>query len=342
VRRLFVVTQQVDPAHPALAATVPMLRALAERVDELVVFAAAAVPGTLPGNCRVRSYRAETRARRGARFESALAQELARGRPVAVLAHMCPIYAVLAAPFARPLRVPVVLWFTHWRASRLLRLAERLSTSVVTVNRYSFPLASRKVRPIGHGIDLREFPCRPAPQGDGLRVVTLGRSSPAKGLPAVIEAVRGARAQGVDVELEILGPSLTAEEVAHRAELERLTGDGITVGGAVDRSQLPALFERVDGLVNNTFAGALDKVVFEACASCVPAVASNPSFSELLDDRLRFDRNDVAAITDRLVGLAALTPAERDELGHELRARVAASHSVDSWADGVLRAAERP
>ena len=47
--RLVFVTQQVDPGHPALAATVPMLRALAERVDEVVVLADRALPEVLPG-----------------------------------------------------------------------------------------------------------------------------------------------------------------------------------------------------------------------------------------------------------------------------------------------------
>src|SRR3954464_10009832 len=97
--RLVFVTQQVDPGHPALAATVPMIGALARRVDEVVVLADRALPGVLPENCRVRSFGAQTKAGRGVRFESALAAELRR-RPVAVLAHMCPIYAVLAAPLA--------------------------------------------------------------------------------------------------------------------------------------------------------------------------------------------------------------------------------------------------
>ena len=87
--RLVVVTQQVDPASPVLGATVDKLRALATRVDELVVLADAAVEGVLPANCRVRLFRATHRAGRGIRFETALARELARGpRPAAVLAHM--------------------------------------------------------------------------------------------------------------------------------------------------------------------------------------------------------------------------------------------------------------
>ena len=95
------VTQQVDPADPVLGATVAKLTALAARVDELVVLSLAAVPGTLPANCRVVTFGARSRPLRGLRFAIALSREL-RGAD-AVLAHMCPIYAVLAAPLARPL-----------------------------------------------------------------------------------------------------------------------------------------------------------------------------------------------------------------------------------------------
>ena len=56
MRKLVVVTQQVDPDHPALAATVTKLDALARRVDELVVLALGAAPDTLPANCRVRTF----------------------------------------------------------------------------------------------------------------------------------------------------------------------------------------------------------------------------------------------------------------------------------------------
>src|SRR5262249_26172445 len=95
--RIVFVTQQGDPGHPALAATVPKIRALAERVDEVVVLADRTLPGVVPANCRARSFAAHSRAGRGIRFQAALAAELARRpKPAAVVAHMCPIYAVLA------------------------------------------------------------------------------------------------------------------------------------------------------------------------------------------------------------------------------------------------------
>jgi glycosyltransferase involved in cell wall biosynthesis len=342
VPRLVFITQQVDPAHPALAATVPKIRALAARVDEVVVLADGAAEGALPDNCRVRTFRAAHKLGRGVRFETALARELPGLRGGAVVAHMCPIYAVLAAPLVRPLGVPLVLWFTHWRASRLLRAAESVSTAVVSVDRRSFPLESRKVRAIGHGIDLAEFPCAGSRVGaDGLRLLALGRYSPAKGLDVVLRAVAEA---GDGVRLDVHGPALSKEERAHRTSLERLRtelalGGRVTLGDAVERAEVPALLAAHDALVNNMRAGAPDKVVFEAAAGCLPVLASNPVFDSLLDPEQRFPREDAHTLADRLRALAALAPDERAELGRRLRERVAVGHSVESWASGVLEAA---
>ncbi len=341
--KLVFVTQQVDPGHPALAATVPKIKALAERADEVVVLADRALPGVLPENCRTHSFAARSRAGRGARFEAALAAELVH-RPAAVVAHMCPIYAVLAAPVVRPVGVRVLLWYTHWRASRLLSLAERVSNVVLTVDRRTFPLDSKKVHPIGHGIDLSEFACSDNNATPDLRAVALGRYSAAKGLETVLRAVRLALDGGLDLRLEVHGPALTPEERAHRGELVRLVAEleldkRVKLGHAVLRSEVPDLFARADVLVNNMRAGATDKVVYEACASCVPAIASNPAFDMLLPEELRFDRDDPRSLADRLADLAGRTPEERRNLGRELRRRVAVAHSVGSWADAVVEAA---
>jgi glycosyltransferase involved in cell wall biosynthesis len=341
VTTLVFITQQVDPRHPALAATVPKIRALAELVDEVVVLADGAVDGVLPDNCRVRTFRAGHKVGRGARFEAALARELgALRRGGAVVAHMCPIYAVLAAPVVRPLGVPLVLWFTHWRTSRLLRLAERASTAVTTVEERSFPFLSRKLRAIGHGIDLDEFPCSPSRDGGGLRLLALGRYSTAKGLDVVVAAVPLA---GAEVTLDVHGPTLSDDEQAHRAELEQLVGelglDGrVIIGDPVQRDEIPSLFRSHDALVNNMRAGAPDKVVYEAAAACLPVLASNPIFDELLDPEQRFPRWDARALAERIQALGELGADERAALGWRLRERVAAGHSVESWARGILAA----
>ena len=340
-RRVVFITQQVDPAHPALAATVPKVAALAALVDEVVVLADGAVPEALPPNARVRTFRSSRKAGRGLRFELALARELRGLRDGAVVAHMCPIYAVLAAPLVRPLRVPLVLWFTHWRTSRLLRAAERASTAIASVDERSFPLPSGKLHAIGHGIDLAEFPCAPPREGTGTSLLALGRYSTAKGLDVVLGAVALA---GEDVVLRVHGPSLSEEERQHRMELEHLVTqlgvDGrVELGDAVPRAEVPELFARHDALVNNMRAGAPDKVVYEAGASCLPVLASNPVFDTLLDREQRFARWDPNALADRIRALAETSAADRAALGRRLRERVEEAHSVQSWARGILEAA---
>jgi glycosyltransferase involved in cell wall biosynthesis len=347
--RLVFITQQVDPGHPALAATVPKIRALAARVDEVVVLADRTVAGTLPDNCRSLSFAARGRTRRGMRFQTLLAREILP-RPVAVVAHMCPIYAVLAAPLARPLHVPLLLWYTHWARTRTLEAAERAASAVVSVDRRSFPIVSDKVVPIGHGIDLDEFPCADRANGPGdFRLAVLGRYSRAKGLETILRGVKLALDAGVDARLEVCGPALNAVEREHRAELEALVRElglekRVRLGHAVLRADVPGVLARARALVNNMEAGAPDKVVYEAAASCLPVVVSNPVFDELtdgLDANLMFARDDPADLAARIGALARMPADVRAAVGRTLRERVAANHSVEHWADAVLEIARR-
>jgi glycosyltransferase involved in cell wall biosynthesis len=330
MRRLVFITQSVDPAHPVLAATIPKIRALAQRVDEVVVLAQSGDGGALPANVEVRTFGASTQPGRALRFE----RELARALPAdAVVAHMIPLYVVLAAPLVRPRRTPLLLWYTHWKASRTLRVAERLATAVVSVDRRSFPLDSSKVRPIGHGIDVSEFPCTEHSARPGLRALVLGRYSPAKGIATILRA-----AQDVDgVEVELHGVALNELERRHRAELEGL---GFPLGDAVPRTEVPALFAKADVLVNNMEAGAPDKVVYEAAAACLPVLASNPVFDELFEGYpLLFERDSAESLAERLRWFDGLDTAGRAEIGRALRERVTERHSVETWADGILAAA---
>ncbi len=343
--RLVFITQRVDPDDPVLGATVAKLRALAERCDELVVLTDSSIPGALPANCRVRTFAARSRPGRGIRFAAVLGQELARRpRPAAVVAHMCPIYAVLAAPLARPVGIPVLLWYAHWSRTRTLELATRLSNAVISVDARAVPVASSKVIGIGHGIDLDQFPCAPRPAGGELRVLVLGRYSETKGIEPVVRAVGLARGAGLDVTLECYGPTLTTAEERHRVDLERLVaelelGGSVTLGGPIPRGEVVGALAAADVLVNNHRSGAPDKVVYEACAACCPVLVSNPLFDELVDDLepvLRFPVDDVQALGDRFRAIEALTVADRQQLGAELRRRVGERHSVGSWADAVV------
>jgi glycosyltransferase involved in cell wall biosynthesis len=329
MRRLIFATQKLDSRDPILAATVAKVRALAARVDELVVLCDAAEPGIAPSNVRVHEFGARTQAQRGARFVLALRREL-RPRPLAVVAHMVPLYVLVAAPLVRPRRIPLALWYAHGKDHLVVRAAAALATDVFCVDRRSFPFETAKLHPIGHGIDLAEFSCSDAPSADGpLRALVLGRYSPAKGIETIL---RGAALAG-GVQVEAHGSS---ERDGYVRSLEQLAADlGLEarLGGPVPRSDVPALFARSDVLLNNTRAGAPDKVVYEAAASCLPALASSPVFDDVLPEELRFERDDPDSLAD---GLRAFARRRRPEL----RQRVAEGHSVEHWADALLSTVE--
>jgi glycosyltransferase involved in cell wall biosynthesis len=330
LKRLVFITQRVDAGDPILAATIPQIRALAARVDEVVVLAQSGSGDGLPDNVTVRTFGSASRIGRGVLFERSLIGALPAD---AVVAHMVPLYVVLAAPSVRARRIPLVLWFTHWRASLVLRIAERLATAIASVDRRSFPLESTKVHAIGHGIDVTEFACTERTDGRRLHALVLGRYSPAKGIATILEAARAAD----EVELELYGVALNELEQRHRRELERY---GFELGDAVPRSRVPELFARADVLVNNMRSGAPDKVVYEAAAACLPVLASNPVFDELFGEfPLSFDRDDPAALAERLRWLARLSGEERTRIGRTLRERVSRQHSVETWAEGIIRAA---
>jgi glycosyltransferase involved in cell wall biosynthesis len=236
--------------------------------------------------------------------------------------------------------VPVLLWFAHWHRSALLRVAAALSTRVISVDRRSFPIESKKVVPIGHGIDYSSLPCREREQSEQLRAVVLGRTSPAKGIETILRAV----ALVSEVRLDVYGTSNSPEEERHRGELERLIVElGIAECAAirepVPRSEIGEVHAAADVLVNNMKAGAPDKAVYEACGSCLPVLVSNPSFDELfegIETPLRFARESPEELAERLRAFAALPAEDRAAIGRTLRERVLERHSVETWAERVV------
>lgn len=319
MRRLIFLTQRLEPQSPVLAATVAKVRALAERLDEVVVLCDTADPAFAAENVRVHEFRAATKAGRAAKFWRALAGEL-DPRPLGVVAHMIPVFALLAAPLVRPRRIPLGLWYVHWKSHAVLRAAAAVSTDVFSVDRTSYPLRCDGLHAIGHGIDLSEFPAAPAAPDGALRVLVLGRYAPVKGIETILQAASLAGAR-----VEAHGP--VAPDRSYLAELRSAFPDA-ELGGAVPRDEIPALLARSHVLVNNTRAGA-DKVVYEAAASEVAVIASSPAFADLLPDDLRFPQDDAETLATRLTGLDRRRRPE-------LRSRVAARHSVEHWADALI------
>jgi glycosyltransferase involved in cell wall biosynthesis len=348
--RLVFVTQKVDVDDPILGATVAKLEALAARCEHVHVLALVVGKHDLPSNVSFATFGAPTRPQRLVRYLRALASALRR-RPDVLLAHMAPVYLVLAAPLAKPFRVRLLLWYTHGRRSKMLRVATALCDRALTVDERSFPLVSPKVVPIGHGIDVSVF--RPEARrraGGPLKLLALGRMSRAKDLPTILRGFGLALEQGLDATLELRGPVATADEQRHRLELEELAAaeplrGRVRIASPVSYGLIPALVKEFDALVNATHAddsrGGVDKAVLEAAASGLPVIACNAALDSLLQGlplELHFRTGDPEELAQRLLALAASPEEARSAAARELRRRVEERHSTKTWADGVVRA----
>jgi glycosyltransferase involved in cell wall biosynthesis len=330
--RIVFVTQAADPAHPVLGATLAKIRALAARCDEVVVLADRVDEDALPENVRARSFAGPSQAARGARYIGALAPELLQ-RPVAVVAHMAPVYALLAAPLTRPMRVPLLLWFTQQGAGAALRGAERVADVLLTVDKRTIPLTSPKVRAIGHGIDVDAITCVPERRPPLRRLLGLGRYAPVKGWDTALRAL----VELPDATLTVHGPQLTDTDRAYRPRLVQLAEElgiagRVSFGDEVAYAHVPQLLGLADALVNPTHGNAADKVVYEAAAACLPVFAASPVFDTQLPDGLRFHGDYPSSLAEKVRGYAG-------GAGADLRERVLAEHSVEHWAERVLEAA---
>ncbi len=219
MRRLVFITQQVDPGHPALAATVPKIRALAERVDEVVVLADRVLPGHAAGQLpqpqlrvahegRARPAlrgRARRRSSRGGRGRSRSSRTCARStrcwRRRSRDRSACRCCSGSRTGSARG----------RWRRPRRRRRPWSASTGARSrsTRRRSSPSATASTSTSSRA-DARA----------SVRTTSASRRSAAtrarRGWRRSCAGVALAAERGLDARLEVHGPALTAAEREHR------------------------------------------------------------------------------------------------------------------------------
>ncbi len=255
----------------------------------------------------------------------------------ACFAHMMPLFAVLGAPLLRD--VPITLWYTHRQAHLILRLATRVSVRVTTAGRDSFPLATDKLRVLGHGVDTDFFtpneagaaPC--APTDGACYVVHVARLTPIKHQATLIRALPEVPA----AHAVFVGDVPPEADTGYRDQLMALArdlgvADRVTFAGNQPREGVRNWLREAAVAVNLSPAGLFDKAALEGMAVGVPTILNSAAFDDLLggDARLHLPApDDHAALAADLRDLLALSPDERAAIGAALRQRAIAAHSLD-------------
>lgn len=349
--KLVFLTQVLDREDAVLGFVARWIEGLAARCERVRVLALEVGDTSgLPPNVDWVEIGRRGTLRRWLRYRRALGQALGRDGFDTLLAHMVPRYALLARGPAQRHGRPLYLWYTHAAVDERLRAAERVVDGIFTVNRASLRLETPKRIETGHGIDLAHFDVGPVPAGP-LRLLAVGRRTPAKDPLTLIRAVAELERRGVALELELVGGALAAGDPVYgeavRAEIAALgLARRVHLSDDVSYRDIPARYFAATLLVSASRTGSVDKVVLEAMAARRPAITCNESFDDVFASlgaaaaALRFPPGDAGALADRVQALLARPAAERAALGERLRAIVAREHEVDALMERLVRRME--
>ena len=281
--RLLIVTQAVDLDDPVLGFFHRWIEEFATRCERVAVICLKEGRHTLPKNVSVYSLGKEkgsSRMKYLTRFYRYIWRF--RGEYDFVFVHMNPEYLALGGMLWRLTGKRVALWYVHRSVTWYLRAAVRLASVVFTATKESMLVSTKKLRVVGHGIDMELF-SPVAHRREGTYIVSVGRLSPVKHCEVLIETVALLRKKNIALDVTFVGPAddhAYAEKLKVRIRVLGL-GDSIRFQGPVPYLSLPAIYRSASATVNLAATGGSDKVVLESLACAVPAFVCNRAFASL-------------------------------------------------------------
>lgn len=339
--KLLFLTQVIDSSDAVLGFVSRWVAGLAGACERVrVVALEAGVTDDLPANVDVCVVGRKGVVGRYLRYRAILREALVRDGFDAVLAHMVPRYALVAAGPARRAGAKLFLWYTHKAVDARLRRAVARVDKAFTASAESLRIDAPNKVVTGHGIDLAHFDARSVEPERPARLLTVGRLTPAKDPLTAIAALAILVARGHDLFLDVVGGELAAGDDAYARTVRDAIESGgvagrIALHGAVPYRDVPPFFRRASILVHTSRTGSVDKVVLEALACGRPVVTSNESFGPILEplgeraQMLRFPPGDATLLAARVEALLALSPGDLASLRRDLRA-LAREHEVDA------------
>jgi glycosyltransferase involved in cell wall biosynthesis len=242
--------------------------------------------------------------------------------------------------------------FEEWALDRMTRRAITFANGAALAAKHRRPgidVVETKTSTVNvDDIQTRPDTCQAFDPAEGRRtpvkILTVSRIDPRKGLRCLPEAVSMLRDAGRDVEIVIVGPAVGAPGEAERAAIEESAraldvGDRVRCAGAIPLDRLLPMYRDHDMFVLPTGPGeGIPRVLLEAMASGLPVittrVAGIPSLVEDGQNGLFLDMASggaVAAAVNRLMSDGALR-RKLIQGGYD----TARAHTVDAQAAEMM------
>lgn len=347
--KLLIITQKIDKNDGVLSFMIGWIKQFAQQCEEVIVIALYVGEYELPENVKVFSLGKEhgvSRLKYLVRFFRYIFSQ--RSNYDAVFVHMNQIYAILGGVLWKLMGKFVALWYAHGYVPWNLRMAEILSDAVIASTPSGFRLNTGKLHIVGQGINTEQFvplkrECR---EGEPLRLLIVGRISPAKDYHTLLEAIRLMLDEhGQLLTLDVVGGPGTIEQEKYFDDVKQHAmhlglSEVVRFHGAIPHEETVKYFQRAHVFVSTATNGSFDKAMGDAMATGLPLVTCSEAMEEVLGDLkslLMFQKRDIDGLIKTLLPILEMTQEERDLLGMKLRAIIERDHSLRAFVGKILR-----
>src|SRR3989338_281555 len=347
---LVFVTRKIDRNDSRTGFVFDWLTKLAAKLDKLYVICQEKGDASgLPENIEIPSLGKEQGLGKLAQGFNLLSLSFSLGKKSdGFFVHMMPVYAIISGLSAKLLGKKMIFWYTHKSVNLKGRLATMLADEIFTASPESFRLASKKVRVVGHGIDIQKFqaPSSKLQINSKFQIISIGRISPVKDYETLIKAVAILVNEKniTDVSVNIYGEPAKPADHAYFADLKEFVRkahlqNNIFFRGAVAHDKTPEIYQKADLLVNLSETGSLDKNVLEAAAAGTLVLSSNEAFTEKLStisSHLTFEHDHPEGLAQKIETLKNLPTADRVALSQILNTWVSQEHNLANLVNMIV------
>jgi len=344
--KLLICTQKVDINDDVLGFFHGWLKEFAAHCDELTVICLQCGEYNLPDNVRVLSLGKEkkiSRLKYILKFYRYIWRE--RKNYDQVFVHMNPEYVVLGGIFWRITGKKIGLWYVHREVNLKLRIAAKLAHQIFTASAESFRLKSKKIKIIGHGIDINKF--KPPKFLDDNKnifvIIYAGRISEIKNQMLLIEAINILVNKNniKNIKVKFIGRAagknneLYLQLLKTKAQEYNLNNYMEFFGGA-SYSAMPDIYAQADLAVNLCPTGGVDKAVLEAMASGNLVLALNQTFADIIGRDLILSQANSAELADKIKQTMNFNNDKKAEIRQKLREKIEHEYSLNNLINKIL------
>lgn len=318
-----IVTQKVDKNDPVLGFFHRWIEEFAKHCEKVFVICLHEGEHDLPDNVGIYSLGKEFgRSRFLYIFHFYLILWKLRGKYDNVFVHMNQVYVILGGIFWRSFGLPVGLWYAHRAKTFSLWLAEKFTNVVFTNTSKSFTVPSKKIIPLGHGIDttVASRPNDYVKIRDKRALLCVGRLTSIKDQETVIRACGILAREKIDVTCTFIGGPATDNDKSYEEKLlnvacEEEVETKVFFKGNLTQNELFPFYWESAIHINACPTGGMDKVVIESAVGGAIPIVANESFRELLEpyaDRLIFRNGDAESLAECIRAL--LVSEDQEEI----------------------------